>query len=496
MKNIITLKPHQRSPILDFFLPLIIGFSIGALLLRSPIFPFFIVCGLLLLPILIRRPEIGLLGILIATASIVFEERLPVLSAGSISLHIPDLLLLGLLGLIPGRWLFVREFRIVRTPLDLPLLIFYGVTLLSTFIGILQSSVEIKEALKATRLLSYYLTFFVVTNLVRETRQLTFLLNGLFLLATFVAAAMGVQFFLGDSLQLLPGYASDLITQGTVFEGITRIIPPGVSIVLVSFVTILCTLTLEKLRPLGLLKFLQCSLLGCALLVTFLRSYWAVLIMIIILLVYLVRGTERRRLIGLAMVVIFLASMILLVVFSSTNSRVSRLVGASMDRFNTLGGSGTYKGEDDSVDWRMVENEYAFSKIPSHPLMGLGMSAIYRPWDPRLDHFTADGSEVDFRNFIHNGHLLILLQSGLFGYISLMWLSLAFLIRGLRYWRKVVDDRMRGVVLGFTLAYLAILIAAWVNSTFMQWYWIPVIGIIMGINELILRKVDRETTAA
>jgi hypothetical protein len=81
---------------------------------------------LLFLLILGKRPEIGLLGILIATASIVFEERLPLLSAGGISLHIPDLLLLGSLGLIAVRWLFAPEFRIVRTPLDRPLLIFYG----------------------------------------------------------------------------------------------------------------------------------------------------------------------------------------------------------------------------------------------------------------------------------------------------------------------------------------------------------------------------------
>jgi hypothetical protein len=496
MKNIGILKPHQHSHIFSFFLPSIIGFSIGALLLRSPIFPFVIVFGLLFLPTLRRRPEIGLLGILIATSSIVFEERLPLLSVGSISLHIPDLLLLGSLGLITVRSLFVPEFRTVRTPLDRPLLIFYGVTLLSTFIAILQSSVEVKEALRATRVLSYYLTFFIVTNLVRERRQLTFLLNGLFLLATIVAAAMVVQFLLSDSVRLFPGYVESLKTQDTMYEDVTRIVPPGFSIVLVSFVTILCTLVLEKLKPLGLLKFVQCGLLGMALLITFLRSYWAVLIMVIILLVYLFRGIERRRLIGWCMVVISLAAMILMVLFNSPNSRLSRLVGASTDRLSTLGSSGTYKGKDASVDWRMVENEYAFSKIASHSLIGLGMGFTYRPWDSRLDFRDADGVDHDFRRLIHNGHLWILLQSGLLGYLSLMWLSLGFLIRGFRYWRKVVDDRMRGVVLGFTLVYLALLIAAVANSTFMQWHWTPVIGIIMGINEVILRKVGQEAAAA
>lgn len=75
-----------------------------------------------------------------------------------------------------------------------------------------------------------------------------------------------------------------------------------------------------------------------------------------------------------------------------------------------------------------------------------------------------------------------------------MWLSLAFLMRGFKYWWNIVNDRMRGVVLGFTLVYLAVLIAAVANSTFTRWYWTPVIGIIMGINEVILRKVGQKTS--
>jgi hypothetical protein len=55
---------------------------------------------------------------------------------------------------------------------------------------------------------------------------------------------------------------------------------------------------------------------------------------------------------------------------------------------------------------------------------------------------------------------------------------------------------MRGVVLGFTLVYLAVLIAAVANSSFMQWRWTPVIGIIMGINEVILMKVGKKKTVA
>jgi len=479
----------------DLLFQLLVGCSIGLI---------FGIAGFWFAPLLVlgtlaaayaalKWPEIALLGILIATASIVFEDQLPVLTVGSISLHISDLLLLGSLGLIAGRRLVQPEFRIVRTPLDRPLLIFYGVTLLATLIAILQSSVEVKDALRGTRVLSYYLTFFIVTNLVRERRQLNFLLNSIFFLATIVAAAMVVQFVLGESVTFLPGRVETLETQGVVFEDITRIAPPGWSIVLVSFVTILCILVLEKFKLLGSLKFLQCGLLGMALLVTALRSYWAVLIMVIFLMIYLFRGVYRRRLIGWGVLAISSAAIILLVLyFSDPNSRASRLVGASMDRLGTLANSGTFQGQDSSLNWRMIENRYAISTIASHPLIGLGMGAQFRPWDSRLDPADPRVSGYDFRKQIHNGHLWILLQSGLLGYLSLMWLSLAFLMRGFRYWRSIANARMRGVVLGFTLVYLAVLIAAVANSTFMQWRWTPVIGIMMGINEVILRLPNQD----
>jgi O-antigen ligase len=325
---------------------------------------------------------------------------------------------------------------------------------------------------------------------------MNFILNGIIFIATIVATGMIVQFLLGDSLELFLGPVQSLQTQGTMYEDVMRVVPPGWSLVLVSFVTILCILVQEKLGPLGLLKFLQCGLLGSALLVTFFRSYWAALIMVIVLLAYLLRGNERRRLIGWGVVVLSLSTMILLVIFSSPNSPMSRLAGASMDRLTTLGDSKTYKGKDGSFDWRMIENRYALHKIASHPLLGIGMNASYRPWDGRLDFRDVDGTEYDLTNFIHNGHLKILLQSGLLGYLSLMWLSLAFLMRGFRYWRKIVGPRMRGVVLGFTLVYLAVLIASVANSSLMQWNWTPVIGLMMGINEVILMKFRQEESVA
>jgi hypothetical protein len=479
---------HSSDRILQIGVAIGVGLLLGIACIWLPaLWIVGLVIGIGLVFATIKRPEIGLLTILIATSSVIFEDQLPQFSMGGISLHIPDFLLLGMLGFIAVRWLVDARFKILRTPLDWPLLIFYGVTLVSTLIAIYHSSVNVETARRLIRVMTYYMTFFVVTNLVRERRQLSFLLNGLFLLATVVAAVMVAQYVLGRSVILLPGRVEALNTQAVAYGDVTRILPPGISIVLISFFTTFCILVLEKFKPIGWLKLLQFGLLGMGLLFSFLRSYWGVLLMVFSLLVLILKGHEWQKLINLGMAFIFSAAMILTFTTIIQGSRVAVLLGAASDRLNTIFNAGTYQGQDSSVVWRAIEDGYALRQISAHPLLGSGLGSLYRPFDPRLDKGGAD-----LRGFIHNGHFWILLDSGLMGYLAIMALSIIFLVRGLRYWRSIVNAQLRGVVLGFTLVYLAILVAAGVNSIFTDWYWTPVIGILMGINEVILLRFRLE----
>jgi O-antigen ligase len=457
---------------------LMLGIASGLL---SGLLVFGLLVAVFVVYVISKRPEFALLGILITTASIVFEDQLPLLPLGGISIHIPDLLLLGMLGLVILRWLVEPKFRLVRTPLDLPLLLFFGITLLSTFIAFAHSSLDAVLVRRAFRVISYYLLFFAVTNLVRERRQLDFLLKGLFFLATLVALVMVAQYVLGNSVILLPGRVETLNTQGVNYSDITRILPPGLSIVLVAFVVSFCTLILDKFRPVELLNFFQFGVLGLAVLFTFLRSYWSGLIVVFFLLFFILGGENRPRLISWGMAIICTATLILAIIYSMPDSEAARLAGASNARLSTVFSIDTFQGQDGSLNYRKIENEYALPQILSHPLLGLGLGARYRPWDTRLGDVEGDG-----RSFIHNGHLLVLLQSGFVGYLCFLWLSLTFLMRGLKYWYSIASRQLAGVVLGFTLVYVVVLIAAVVNSAFMQWFWTPVLGIIMGVNEVIL----------
>lgn len=440
----------------------------------------------------LSRLQVVLLGILITTASVVYEDRLPLLSAGGISFHVPDVLLIGSMVFVAVRSRTVPRYTIVRTPLDLPLLVFFAVTILSTAVAVARSSVDMHDAMRATRIFFYYLSFFVVTNLVRDRRQITFLVNSIITIATIVAVAMLGQYVLGDSVELLPGRIQALNTEGTTFDAVTRVAPPGLSIVLISLVTGVCNVAHERSKSKALLRLLQCGVLAAAVLVTFLRSYWLALTGVMIVMFCLVAMPAKRRLVRWLVVVFAVAAFGVTTIYSEPGSAAWRLVDAAWTRLRTLGSSGTFQGDDSSVDWRKIENGYALTAIKSSPLIGLGMGAIYRPWDSRLDYHGLDyrGSDRvyhDLRRLIHNGHLNIVLQSGIIGYVALCWLSFVFLKRGFGGWRGVANVQLGRVVLGFTLAYVLVLIAAVANSSFMEWRWTPVIGIMMGVNEAILR---------
>lgn len=472
-----------------------VGIALGLAGLRFS--PTTVLGGLVAAPLVyatLRRPELALVGILVATSSIVFEDQMPRISFG-VSIHLSDLLLLGLIGMVIVRAAVEPNFTIVKTPIDWPLLLFLFITVVSTLIAVYQSEVEAELARRSIRVLSYYLTFFAVTNLIREPKQLKFFLGFILLIAIVVAGAMVLQFILGNSVQLLPGRVEALVTQDALYDDITRILPPGWSTVMLSFVIVLCIFVLERSQPLKWFFLAILVLLGLGMVLTFLRSYWATLIAVCSLLVYLFQGQDRVRFLSGLLAISFIGAIAMLVISIDPESRAARLVTASADRLGTLGESETFEGQDDSLNWRVIENGYAYLAIAENPIIGLGMGTPYRPLDSRLDYRTADGTTTDGRSFIHNGHLRILLQSGFLGYLFLMWVSSLYLTRGFKYWRGLTDDRMKAVVLGSVLVYVAIIIAAYANSTFMQWRWTPLLGIMFGVNEVIYRLYSAKNSS-
>lgn len=483
---------------------LLLGF---ATLVASPWLVLGLVCGGLFAVAAFIRPELFLLALVATTTTIISPDEMPVIfSIGPGRVFITDFILLAPFGLIALRWLSDRDFEIVRTPLDWPLLAFYGIALLATLLGfireippgtginqIFSSPPEIISlAIPHIRLVTYYLLFFAVTNVVREERQLNLLLDGLAIMAAVAAVAIVAQ-SLVPSLSIVTkvGRVEALVTEGSAREDVTRVVDiPGEALVLVMLI-VSCARVLHG-SPVSVMDWLKWGLLGAATLLSFNRNFWVCVAIALPILTYLSGDRGWRRLATWGLVGVLLVVVVVLVTLSMPESKIAGLSSAAFERFASIFNTETYsKGE--SLRFRLIENSYAFPQIARRPVLGMGLGSRYRPYDSRLDWERFDG-----RGYIHNAHLWLVLKAGLAGYLCFIGLSILFLARGFKHWRRLTDPGRRITFLGFAAAYVGILFAAsFVNPVFMEVYWTPIIGLMMGINEVILRfdAANRQTTA-
>lgn len=148
--------------------------------------------------------------------------------------------------------------------------------------------------------------------------------------------------------------------------------------------------------------------------------------------------------------------------------------------------SATILTSEETLVSRWDEIRYAWAHIVEHPIFGIGLYRRYRP-----PFYVGD----TLTRHVHNSYVSIWLKTGLLGLVPFLWLSVHFLQRGFRYWRDVRDRFLRAVTLGHTLAYLGMMISNLVGPTFVSNWSLAVFGVILGINEVILREIEPQQIA-
>jgi O-antigen ligase len=458
-----------------------IGLLLGIASVWMP--PYFVLIGavgIVYVVIAWRWTEIAILCTLLFTSTIFNIYEFPSIPIGIGNLIISDILLFVLLGIFLLRSTIKSSSYFINTPLDFPLLAFYVVALLSTIIGVYKLRTTFNDSLEEVRTLSSYLMFYVVTNLVRDKKQLRRLYGGIVFLAIFVAIMMIVQYLLGGAVQILPGRVETLTTAASTSYGVTRVLPPGQSLVMIGFVCLVVQALFDKSSPRLAIYLIQFGLVGLAVLLTFNRSFWAAIFLALLLAGFFVSLRDKVRYAQIAFWTILVVLLVLAPFQAVKGGEVAKLIDGIVVRASTLINFDTTR--EGSVVYRYVENEYAYPQIASHPLIGLGLGAYYRPADRRIDYGLITGS-----SYIHNGHLFILLKTGLVGYLFFMWFMLLFIKRGFQNWKLISDPLFKGIVLSFTAVIVGIQVAAIVNPVFMMTYWSPAIGIMLGMSESIIR---------
>ncbi len=473
----------RKSHIWPLLFVVFVGFILGYIYyLKFSNLAIAIVCGFLLLPILRLKPEIIILSIVILVSSIVFEEALPGVDIGIGYFHLADVLLLSLICLIPLKCLLDKGFRLVKTPLDVPLSLFYLAVLISACVAIFYYERSFSRTMRGVSVVTYYLVFFAVTNLIRNEKQVRFLVKGLFCIGFVVGIMMLAQAIVGDSVQLMPGRVEKADTFDVVYEA-TRILPPGQALIYVLFITSVISIALQDRKFVSLWLYFVTFLTGIGVTLTYNRNYWVSCIFCFILFMFFVDSEVRKRVIRIFLIGFLVIGLsVLPFLLSNPRGGVVQTMTAISDRFGSLF-TGRKLYESDSVEWRRIENEYALPQIANNPLVGIGLGTPYRP--------PVFGPDDNLTWYIHNGYLSIALNFGVIGTLPFLWFYLGFILRGFRSWKKIENKYLKSVVMGVTLSGIGMLGATMVAPMFTELYSIMVISIMAGLSEVIIRINER-----
>lgn len=489
MDKVYTKKPFGRlSPyIFAVFLGIYLGTSV---LLLPPLWALGIPVGILATIITLKHPSIGILSVLFFLCTVIPEESIPVIHIGPGRLYITEPIVLAMFGIMTIRWITNKDFKFRSSPINLPLVLFYSWALLSTIRAIIWSDLTISEAIPEVRIVSYYMIFFLITNLLTNEDELELFVQGFFIFATSVAIAMIIQYAIGTTLPFLTGTVETLKTRGEEYGGVTRIFDTvGEATITAGFIIMTVKLFTNKLALKEGMGFIQWSLLTIAMILTFSRTHWLIAALAFGLTFILTRKGDKKNLINWIYFLFFSIPIIVILIFAFPNSQAANLLNASINRFSSIISIDTFTGSSDTstLRWRDFEYKYAIPQILQHPFFGLGLGAIYRP--PMLG---IDDAWSNLQRYIHNSQVWIAVKTGLVGYSFLIWFSVAFLWRGFKYWRQVPTPDKRGLFLGTTLSYVGVMIASNIHPMFTVLFWTPIIGMILGLNEAIIHLYIKE----
>jgi O-antigen ligase len=445
-----------------------VGFIMGCLFLTGPILLLSVFFGILLLVLLYSKPEFGIIIIVAFTATFVYDFEFPLIPIGVARLEISDLLLLYLISVIFIRKIVDSNFEFERTPLDIPLILFYCCALIGLMISVLGKGLSLMQVLDQVRILGYYSVFFVVTNLVRDVKTLRTLVGSLFVISCLVAAGIILQSLTGGALPYLKGYSGS----SAMYQDILRIAPPGVSLIFISLVAAFSIMLFSEKTWRERIFFIIFVLLSGGITLTFTRAYWIVSALCLLIAAGFAPLGKKLK--------VFVISVFCgIAVYAAIATYMPmRSVGVVVsERFKTLlSGSAEEIG---TVDDRLTEYEYALEKIRSAPVFGIGLRSEYRP--------PFYGPEDELTYFVHNSYLWIIKDMGLVGLCIFLILMMRFLFRGFRKWRMIKDTYLSSIVLAYSISVLGLMVIALQSSTFVSNKYVCVYGLMMGINEVIYR---------
>ncbi len=456
-----------------------VGALLGLLAARfSPALVIAAVAGGVVLVVILRAPEVGLLATMLLSAGFVAPTSLPQVPFGPFDLNLAEVIVLVQLAHVAWRGLTRRGAVRVRTPLGGLVVWFLFAVLLSAMRAVLLYSTDLFFVISRLRVLLFYASFLVVVGLISTRRQARRLVGGLYAIAVALALAAVAQ-AVYPSFRLSGGQAATLATAGQAHEGVLRVTLPGLPLIYVMLVVSVCDLALRdgaRLLP----SLLRALALGAGIVLAFQRNYWLTLGLVFGAAIVVIGGRPRRR------IVRAVAAGLLIVTLTATyaGGDITRYAVATRDRL-LWGLSSRTLIQDRSAQMRLLETRYALDSIARHPLLGIGIGGYYRPAVPE-DAYWREAGGRSLRYYVHNAYLWIAVKTGVIGLAPLVAFLALAVARGLARWRALSDPWERSLVLGLSLALMGQAVSNIVTPNLVEAPALVVYPIAIGVSEVVL----------
>ena len=430
-------------------------------------------CGVLVLLVTLLGTNRGTLALAVVLVVVVavlpddisLQYRVPLGGGG---IFISDLLLAPLVAAWLASTLTRRTVIATRSPVTLPLALFLVWVAVAAFIGY-QSGNEFKVVIQDLRNLFYFVLFFWVITSVGDRRSILTILK-----------ALGVCIVAGFAVGLLYTALGRADTTEFVEAGVSRFPAPN-SVFLVGAILLAAWVAIwpdGSRRPRVLWLLLALCLVG--LMLSFIRGYWVGFVVGLLCLVFLLRSSQRVRLVAGVLVAGALLAVVTATlqpaVFSSVVSRAVA-VTATKDR---------------NIQYRFLENQAVERQIRQRPLVGYGLGQTFVP------DFQRYGIPLEPKTYIHNNYLWFVQRLGAVGLGLFAWFVLAFLFPrgGVRSYRAEDDPWLVGLVVGTRALLVALLFVSITSPQFNNLNNVAVIAVLMGCAEVARRLLGEQAAAA
>jgi len=336
----------------------------------------------------------------------------------------------------PGR------FKLVKTALDLPILLFLAIAAITT----LTSIYPYASRLELYKIINYVVLYYLVVNNIKGKAQIKRIATLVVIVGTSLAIYGLYNYFNGiekiytlDKKYYLGMLTSTYVNHNHIGGYFELAIPLGIGSIIAN-----------RRSPLSLLLLIAATVtMIIALVFTYSRGAWLgflgsmiVLGTIIALKLKISKNWSRFKKWGTLVAGVLIVIIAVILMPSQVKQRAATLFEFEGTQFKDM-----------SLQGRLIVNQNTLEMIKDYPILGSGpgtFTILYPKYrDPRL---------IMFMNATHNDYLQYAEEMGLFGIGSFVLLLVLFFKKNLNVLKDLKDKYLQGLIIGFLVSISAIAI--------------------------------------